>query len=456
MLTEFKLNLIAARAKKEKSFKFNNLMHIVDEWNLKSSFYQLKRSKAAGVDGITMKKYEENLDENVRNLLGQMKQMSYKPQPVRRKYIPKGNGKLRGLGIPTIEDKMVQMAMSRILTAIFEQDFLNCSYGFRPGKNCHQALAMVDHFLMRKSINYVIDADIKGFFDHVDHQALKRCLETRIKDEKFLRYIVRFLRSGIMEEGEILQTERGTPQGGNISPILSNIYLHYALDRWFYKELKPKMKGYVEIVRYADDFIILAEHKEDAERTLVELKNRLRKCHLELSEEKTQMVSFGRNALKEYEKEKDKRNKGRRPEKPKKKPGTFNFLGFTHYCCRNRKGAFKVGRKTEKKRFSRGLKEAAKWLRQQRNTLKLKEIWNKIAQKLAGHYQYYGVSENYRQINNFYEQMQRLLHKWLKRRSQRRSFSWEQFKKYHGKYPLPLPKIRCDLRRYALYLCREQ
>jgi RNA-directed DNA polymerase len=226
MLTKFKLNLISIRAKKDKTFRFSNLMHMVNEWSLKSSFYMLKRNKAAGVDEVTLKEYEENLDENIAELLRKMKQMSYRPQPARRVYIPKENGKMRGLGIPTVEDRMVQMAMSRILEAIFEQDFFDLSYGFRPGRNCHQALAVVDHTLMRKPVNYVIDADIKGFFDNVNHEALKRCLEERISDKRFIRYIVRFLKSGIMEAGKYIETEMGTPQGGVVTPRTQLITLN--------------------------------------------------------------------------------------------------------------------------------------------------------------------------------------------------------------------------------------
>ncbi len=452
MLTPFKLNLISNRAKKDKTFRFSNLMHLVNEWSLRSSFYTLKKNKAAGVDEVTLEEYEENLDENIAELLTRMKQMSYRPQPVRRVYTPKENGKLRGLGIPTVEDKMVQRAMSKILEAIYERDFFDFSYGFRPGRNCHQALAEVDHTLMWKPVNYVIDADIKGFFDNVNQEALKRCLEKRISDERFIRYIVRFLKSGIMEDGKYLDTEMGTPQGGVISPILANIYLHYALDKWYVKEIMRSAEGFVKLIRYADDFIVCAQYRSDAERILSELRSRLGRCHLELSEEKTRLVRFGRYAQRKWDEAKVKGNKKSRI--MRWRPETFNFLGFTHYCGKSRSGKFKVCRKTEKKRFIRSTKKAKMWLKSQRSRLKLEEIWHKVGQILNGHYRYFGVTENSRQINNFYDKMQRLLFKWLNRRSQKRSITWEKFREYLKAYPLPRPRIYHNLPKYALKSCR--
>jgi group II intron reverse transcriptase/maturase len=433
---ETKLNLITRRAKEDKSCKFNNLMHFVNSESLEECFRMLKRGKAAGIDGTTIEEYEKNLRGNIENLVDRMKKMSYRPQPVRRVYIPKENGKKRPLGIPTVEDKLVQMTFTRILEAIYEPDFIDFSYGFRRNRNCHQALARINHMIMFRPVNYIIDADIKGFFDNVNHAMLRECLEMRISDRKFIRYIVRFLKSGIIEEGKYLKTESGTPQGGIISPVLANIYLHYILDLWFVKRVKPKVSGYVGMVRYADDFIICAENREEAELILKGIVKRLERFELELSEEKTMIVKFGRRAFEERD------NSGNRP-------GTFNFLGFTHFCTRSRKGKFKVGRKTERKRFAKGVRKVKNWMKYQRNRKNLNEIWGMLSWILIGHYRYYGVSENSRQINHFYDEVRRIAYKWLNRRSQRRSFSWESFQKYLKTHPLPKPRIFNNLYNYV-------
>jgi group II intron reverse transcriptase/maturase len=433
---ETKLNLITRRAKEDKSCKFNNLMHLVNFKNLEECFRRLKKGKATGVDGTTIEEYEKNLRENLESLIKRMKKMSYRPQPVRRVYIPKDNGKERPLGIPTVEDKLVQMAFTRILEAIYEPDFIDFSYGFRRNRNCHQALARINKSIMFRPVNYIIDADIKGFFDNVNHDLLRKCIEFRVSDRKFVRYIVRFLKSGIIEEGKYLRTEAGTPQGGIISPVLANIYLHYILDLWFVKIAKPQVSGYIEMVRYADDFIICTENKEEAELILEGISKRLGRFGLELSEEKTRIVEFGRRAFE------DKDNTGNRP-------GTFNFLGFTHFCTKSRKGKFKVGRKTEKNRFSRGVRKVKSWMKCQRNRKKLNEIWGMLSWILIGHYRYYGVSENSRQINHFYDEIKRIAYIWLNRRSQRRSFSWESFQKYLKTHPLPKPRIYNNLYNYV-------
>ena len=252
---ETKLRLITETAVKDSKCKFNNLVHLLNVSGLKECFYQLKRDKASGVDGVSFLEYEKNLDANVIDLVARMKRFSYRPQPVRRTYIPKAQGKQRPLGIPAIEDKIVQMGIARILTAIYEADFLSCSYGFRPGLSCHDALNSLDKIIMKHPINHVIDADIKGFFDNVNHDWMLRCLRERIGDKSLLGYIIRFLKSGVMEAGKYYKTEKGTPQGGIISPILANIYLHYVLDLWFETVIKTTNRGIVEMIRYADDCV---------------------------------------------------------------------------------------------------------------------------------------------------------------------------------------------------------
>ncbi|RLF43753.1 MAG: group II intron reverse transcriptase/maturase, partial [Thermoplasmata archaeon] len=423
---ETKLNLITEMTQKDKKCKFNNLAHLLNVPNLKECFYMLKQGKASGIDGVSYKAYEVNLESNLIELVKRMKSFSYRPQPVKRVYIPKSNGKLRPLGIMAIEDKVVQMGMTRILNAIYEEDFLDNSYGFRPNRNCHDALDRLDKNIMKNPVNYIIEADIKGFFDNVNQQLLMKCLEVRISDKNFLRLIVRFLKSGIIEDGRFYKTEVGTPQGGILSPVFANIYLHYVLDVWFEKKVKREVKGYIDIVRYADDFIICVQHRDEANKILIRLRQRLKECELELAEEKTRIIEFGKYA---------KVNAERKGERPK----TFNFLGFTHYIDKTRKGRFKVGRKTERKKFKEKKKAMNIWLKSMRNATKVKNWWQKLRAKLRGHFRYYGVSGNFRGIQRFYYQVIKLVFKWLNRRSQKKSFNWDQFKKYLQRYPLPEP-----------------
>jgi len=409
---ETKLELITKRAKEDKKCKFSNLIHLLNAPNLTECFNMLKRGKAAGVDKVTVEEYEKNLQANLENLVANMKTMSYKPQPVRRTYIPKGDGsKFRKLGIPAVEDKVVQIAITRILEAIYETDFMHFSYGYRKGKSAHQALKLIDNTIMSSPVNYVIDADIKGFFDNVDHKWMLRCLEERISDTIFLRYIVRILKSGVMEDGYFQTTDKGNPQGGNISPVLGNIYLHYILDLWTEKKLKKEFRGYLSMVRYADDFVILIEHKDEAYLIMEALEKRLHKFGLELSKEKTQIVRFTIHSMHSMrERDDDEGN------------GTFDFLSFTHYVGKSRKGRAKVARKTAKDRFLRAGKKVKMWLLINRNRFRLKDIMKRIALMLHGHYRYYGVSDNKRHLNRFLELVQRLLYKWLNRRSQKKCF----------------------------------
>lgn len=429
---ETKLDLITKRATEDKSFKFTSLAHLLNEESLKESFYMLKKNRAPGVDEVTYEEYEKYLNTNVQKLVKRMKAQKYYPQPVRRAYIPKDEGKTRPLGIPALEDKIVQMGVTRILNAIFEPNFLDCSYGFREGRSCHQALKQLDNTIMTEPVNHVIDADIRGFFDNVDHDWLMRMLKEKIADKNFLRTIKKFLKAGVMEEGVVEPTEAGTPQGGLCSPVLSNIYLHYVLDLWFEKIVKENMRGYVELVRYCDDFVIVAQYKEEAEKILSLLERRLNKFGLDLSKEKTRLIEFGRYARTNAEK------KG-------KKPDSFDFLGFTHFCDKSRKGNFKVGRKTRKKKYNEKLKEMNGWLKAVRNTAEIKEWWKVLAAKLRGHYEYYGISGNHDSIMAFYIQTCDMAFKWINRRSQKRSMNWEQFGAYLKKYPLPKPEIKHNL-----------
>jgi len=427
-LTLTKLALISERARKEPKFQFTSLAHLLDERFLKECYFSLGRERASGIDGVSWKEYGEQLDENLNSLVTRMKAKRYKPLPARRVYIPKNEHEKRPLGLPALEDKIVQKGISRILETIYEADFLDCSYGFRPKRNCHQALNAVDKTIMTRPVNYIIEADIKGFFDNVSHEWMMKFLAVRIKDPSLLLLICRFLKAGYCEADKIVETEQGTPQGGNLSPILSNIFLHYVLDLWFEKKIKPRIKGQAHLVRYADDFICKVQYADDAEYIERALRERFANFDLELHPEKTRTISFGR-----YERENADRQ-GR-------KANTFNFLGFTHYCDKSRKGGFKVGRKTSQKKFRTKCKEMNIWLMNMRNCKKAKEWWPVLQAKLRGHYQYYGVSGNMRSLRCFYMLTIRTVYKWLNRRSQCKSFSWESFHMYLERYPLPIPKI---------------
>ena len=321
MGTWTKLALIAERARREPRCQFTSLAHLLDEGFLAACYHRLGRDRASGVDGVTWKEYGERLDENLRDLVARMKAKRYRPLPSKRVYIPKDEHSQRPLGLPALEDKIVQKGIAEILAAIYEADFLDCSYGFRPGRGCHQAINAVDKTIMRQPINYVIDADIKGFFDSVPHAGLMRCLRVRIKDPSFLLLIERFLKAGYFEAGAVVATEQGTPQGGNLSPMLSNIFLHYVLDLWFEKRVKRQVRGVCSLVRYADDFVCMTQYEEDAQSVLQAIRERFAEFDLALHPEKTRVISFGRN---------ERRN----AQREQRRPNTFDFLGFTHYWQR--------------------------------------------------------------------------------------------------------------------------
>lgn len=427
-ITLTKLALISQRARKEPKFKFTSLAHLLNKGFLKECYYSLGRDRASGIDGVSWKEYGEHLGENLKDLVARMKAKRYKPQPAKRVYIPKNEHEERPLGLPALEDKIVQKGISRILEAIYEADFLDCSYGFRPKRNCHQVLNAVDKIIMRKPINYVIEADIKGYFDNVSHEWMIKFLQVRIKDSSFLLLIRRFLKAGYFEAGKVIATDQGTPQGGNVSPILSNIFLHYVLDLWFEKTVVPLVRGACHMVRYADDFICMIQHAYEAQRIIVALWKRFAKFGLELHTGKTRVISFGR-----FERE--------RASKASRRANTFDFLGFTHYCGQNRKGKFNLFRKTSKKKFRVKCREMNTWLRKIRNYVKTKEWWPVLRAKLRGHYQYYGVSGNMRSLEQFYSLVERMTLRWLNRRCQCKSFNWEGFRRYREHYPLPKPKI---------------
>lgn len=436
--TEFKLSLISEHAKRNKHMQFTSLAHLMNAEFLKKCFHSLNRNKAMGQDNVSWYDYDENLGENIEALVERLKRQSFSPIPARRVYIPKGEGTFRPLGISAIENKIVEKATSSILGCIYEQDFSDNSYGFRPQRNCHQALKELNDLIMFKPVNHMVEADIKGFFDNVSHDLLMDALKIRIKDSSMLSLVAKFLKAGYVDDGLLVRSELGTPQGSILSPLLANVFLHYILDRWFENTVKQHVDGFCEIVRYADDFVCVVQHARDAERIEKVLKHRFSRFELELHPEKSRRFSFGR-----YEKI--------NADKQQRKANTFDFLGFTHFCDKTRKGRFKLGRKTSRKKLNAKTKEMNQWLASIRNQSKTKEWWKILAAKLRGHFQYYGVSGNYRSICAFYRSTLGMAHKWLNRRSQKKKMNWEKFYKYLEHYPLPKPSIRHNF--YTGYPC---
>ena len=433
-MMQVKLNQIARRAKQDKRLKFTSLIHHVNESNLVECYRELKANKACGIDGETVEAYGKNLQERLSQLVASMKSKQYRPKPVKRVYIPKaGKNEKRGLGIPSVEDKLVQIMLKKILEQIYEAEFLDVSYGFRPKLSCHDAVKALDKTVMTKPINYIVEVDIKGFFDNVNHYWLQRCLEDKIVDRNLLWLVRRFLKAGVVEDGKQLATDVGTPQGGVISPLLANIYLHYVLDLWFKKEIKSQARGHMELIRYCDDFVVCCESEKDAKNFLELLHTRLEKFGLQVSEDKTKVIKFGRQVWKQAQ-----RSKG--------KVETFTFLGFTHYCGKSRQGYFVMGHKTSKENFCRKLKETKEWLKKIRNKLRLREWWPVLKSKLTGHYNYFGVSGNYRCLQQFYNGIFSIVFKWINRRSQKKSMNFDQYLHYLQWNPLPTPRI-C----YAMY-----
>lgn len=394
----------------------------------------METKKAAGVDGRTVESYSnDEIRLEIRDVIKKMKANKFKPQPIRRVWIPKESGKMRALGIPTVIDKVIQLACGNIITAIWEPKFLPVSYGYRPGRDAHASLKEINHMIMGKPINYIFEADIKGFFDHVDHTWMRKCLEVHIGDPRFLNLITQMLKAEVIEGGKRTKITEGTPQGGIISPILANVYLHYVLDLWFTVAGQKHMRGYTQLVRYADDFVIGCQNKEDAEKLMKDIGQRLAKFGLEFSLEKTRIIEFGRFA---------QENRTRRKEE---RPETFDFLGFTHYCDKTKDGRFAVKVRTSKKRMKKSQQTMNKYIKNNRS-VQVKELWGMMRMKLTGHYQYYGVSGNFESLKIFYGKTRNMLFKWLNRRSQKQSFNWAQFASFITRYPLPWPKLY-----YAFY-----
>lgn len=424
------LDRLTQLARGDTNPKFHSLMGmLVNREGLHASFERLSGNKAPGVDGIRKEDYREKATEHIHDLSECLRRLGYRPQPVRRIYIPKSSGGRRPIGIPAFEDRIVQDRLSQILQAIWEPEFRECSYGFRPGLSAHDALRRVGKIVTVEHTQFVVEADIKGFFDHVAHDWLMTFLKHRISDRSILRITHRFLKAGVMEDGAVHASEEGTPQGGLVSPVLANIYLHYALDIWFEKVFAKQCRGKAFLVRYCDDFVACFEWKEDAERYMSVLKERLAKFKLEVEPSKTRLLRFGDQAARKCK------------EEGLARPEVFSFLGFTHFIGRSRRGNFLVGRRTEGKRVRRKLQELNIKL------AKLRSEGGQVMQDFArrhalGHLQYYGVSGNYEGVKTYIYLIGVLLHKWLNRRSQRKSLTWERFNAIvKEKRMLPKPRI---------------
>lgn len=415
-------------AERDKQMRFTTLLHhVYNIEHLNAAYSALKRDAAAGVDGETWGHYGEALEAHLADLSGRLKRGAYRAKPVRRVYIPKADGRLRPLGIPTLEDKIVQRTTADVLHAIYEPDFLGFSYGFRPGRSPHRALDALYAGLLTRKVNWVLDADIRGFFEAIDHDWLVKFIEHRIADRRVVRLIQKWLNAGVLEDGTRTRSEEGTPQGGSISPLLANVYLHYVFDLWAQRWLKTQARGDVIVVRYADDFIVGFQHRAAAERFLAELRERFAKFSLELHSEKTRLLAFGPYAAEH------RRRAGQG------KPETFEFLGFTHICGKKRNGRFTVVRQTIRKRLQAKLSEVKAELRRRLHA-PIPAVGRWLRSVVAGHLRYYGVPMNGPALYTFQFQVGRLWCRTLRRRSQTARLTWERMRRLIRRW-LPPPRI---------------
>ena len=414
------------RAQREPEGRFHSLAHLIDVSALERAYHRSRKDAAVGVDGVTKEQYGQDLEQNLRDLHERMKAKRYRHQPIRRVHIPKAGGKTRPIGISAFEDKLVQDAIRDVLEAIYEQDFLACSYGFRPGRSPHDAVRTLDRIVHQGKVNWILEADIVSFFDSLDRDKLREMLGVRVADGSLLRLIGKCLQVGVLEGVELSTSESGTTQGSVLSPLLGNVYLHYALDRWFERRVKPRLRGQATLVRYADDFVIGFETKDDAKRVMDALGPRMAHFGLTLHPDKTRLLPF------------------RRP--PKRQDGgkgraTFDFLGFTLYWARTKKGRWAMFCKTRSASLGRIIRSVYDWCRRHRHQ-SVKEQHAALTRRIQGHFNHFGVSGNFRSLLLVVEQARRTWYKWLCRRSQRKRLTWERFADLLRDFPLPKPRIK--------------
>jgi group II intron reverse transcriptase/maturase len=428
------LTRIGEKARKEPKLVFTSLYHhICDVDNLRACYDTLEAGKATGVDGVTKQEYGKNLEENLRELSERLKRMGYRPAPKRRSYVPKpGSAKGRPLGISNLEDKIVELAVKRTLEPIYEAVFEDSSHGYRPGRSQHQCLEALGRTIQQKKVSHVVEADVRSFFDRVNHEWLVKFLRHRIADERVIRLIIRMLKSGIMEDGLVRATEEGTPQGSIVSPLLSNIYLHYVLDLWFSRRVSRQCRGKAYYFRFADDFLACFQHKSDAEDFKRRLKDRLEGFGLELAEEKTRCIEFGRYA---------RESAYKRGEKPEE----FTFLGFTHYCGKTKRGYFKVKRRTSRKKLGQSLRNFSDWAKKARRVLRKGEMLRQARARVIGHLNYYAITDNAERCGYYVYRVKHILFKWLNRKSQRKAYTWQSFTQALIWVKWPDLRIRKDL-----------
>jgi RNA-directed DNA polymerase len=418
------LQKVVTRAQRHPEERILSLAHQIDVPTLERAFHRLRKDAAVGVDGVTKADYEQELERKLQDLHGRLKSQRWRHQPIRRVHIPKGEGKTRPIGISALEDKIVQDSVREVLEAIYEQDFLECSYGFRPGRSAHDALRALNHAVHQGGVQWIIEADIVSFFDRLVRTRLNEMLRSRVADESFLRLIGKCLHVGVLDGEEYTEPDVGTTQGSVLSPLLGNVYLHYVLDQWFEREIKPRLRGRAFLIRYADDFVVALEDRQDAERVMAVLSKRMGRFGLTLHAEKTRLLDFTRPA-------KGTNTRG---------PITFDFLGFTHYWRKIRGGAWMMWCKTRCARQQRALRSITEYCRRHRHD-SVKTQHAALVRRIRGHFNYFGVNGNLRSLKRLVQSVHRIWLKWLRRRGQRCRLTWERFKALLQCFPLPVPRI---------------